>query len=177
MRPSRAGARRSISNNALSDFATAPQWDQDGKPDWVDQIDPPTRTLTAPAAAWHFMSWLISPGYALDKIAPAMVNLGDSGTLAQLYAKLTGDSASNAWSKFQTAIQKLPNGVTSDDPFDALAQPTQMAHWRQLAELVGRILPRWSRTRRRPPSGGDRGQYARGNAPVARPHRLQFPPK
>ncbi len=48
-----------------------------------------------------------------------MVTLGDSGTFAQLYANLTGDSASSAWSKFQAAIQALPNGVTSDDPFNA----------------------------------------------------------
>jgi hypothetical protein len=33
--------------------------------------------------------WLMSQGYGLDKIAPAMVALGDSGTLAQLYANLT----------------------------------------------------------------------------------------
>jgi hypothetical protein len=31
----------------------------------------------------------MSQGYGLDKIAPAMVALGDSGTLAQLYANLT----------------------------------------------------------------------------------------
>ena len=29
-----------ISNNALSDFATAPQWAQDGEPDYVNQTDP-----------------------------------------------------------------------------------------------------------------------------------------
>ncbi len=67
-----------------------------------------------------FLSWLMSLGYGLNKIAPEMVTLGDSGTLAQLYANLTSDSASNAWSKFQNAIQNLPNGVTSDDPFNAL---------------------------------------------------------
>jgi hypothetical protein len=46
-----------------------------------------------------------------------MVSLKDSGTFAQLYAKLTSDSDSNAWPKFQAAIKGLPNGVTSDDPF------------------------------------------------------------
>jgi hypothetical protein len=108
-----------VSNNALSDFATAPQWTQDGEPDWVDKVDPTDQDADSTGCGMAFLSWLMSTGYALDKIAPTMVSLGDSGTLAQLYAKLTGDSASNAWSKFQTAIQALPNGVTSDDPFNA----------------------------------------------------------
>jgi len=70
-----------------------------------------------------------------------MVSLGDSGTLAQLYANLTSDSASNAWTNFQNAIQNLPNGVNSDDPFGGLAQPMQMAHLApRTAELVGRVF-------------------------------------
>ncbi len=121
-----------VSNNALSDFATAPQWVQDGEPDWVDKVDPTDQDADSIGCGMAFLSWLMSTGYALDKIAPAMVSLGDSGTLAQLYAKLTGDSASNAWSKFQTAIQALPNGVTSDDPFNAFTAaaagiPAQLA--------------------------------------------------
>jgi len=55
-----------------------------------------------------------------------MVGLGDAGTLAQLYANLASDPASNAWPNLQNAIQALPNGVTSDDPFGA-AQAAQMA--------------------------------------------------
>jgi hypothetical protein len=88
-----------------------------------------------------FISWLISQGYGLEKIAPAMVNLGDGGTLAQLYANLTSDAASNAWPNFQNAIQNLPSGVNSDDPFGGLAQPTQMTHLApRTAELVGRVF-------------------------------------
>jgi hypothetical protein len=55
-----------------------------------------------------------------------MVALGDPGTLAQLYANLTSDPASNAWPKFQSAIQALPNRVTSDDPFGG-AKPVQIS--------------------------------------------------
>ena len=70
-----------------------------------------------------------------------MVNLGDAGTLAQLYATLTSDYAANAFPNFQNAIQNLPNGVTSDDPFGGFANPLQMAHLApQTAELVGRIF-------------------------------------
>lgn len=108
-----------VSNNALADFATAPQWAQDGEPDYVNKTDNTDQNADSTGCGMAFLSWLMSIGYALDKIAPAMVSLGDSGTLTQLYGKLTGDSASNAWSKFQAAIKALPNGVTTDDPFNA----------------------------------------------------------
>ena len=87
--------------------------------DWVDKTEDTDQDGDSIGCGMAFISWLMSTGYALNAIAPAMVSLGDAGTLAQLYAKLTGDSASNAWSKFQTAIKTLPNGVTSDDPFNA----------------------------------------------------------
>jgi hypothetical protein len=108
-----------ISNNALADFATAPVWAQDGMPNWVDQTEDTDQGADSTGCGVAFISWLMSIGFSLDKIAPEMVALGDSGTLAQLYAKLTSDSASNAWSKFQNAIKALPMGVTNDDPFGA----------------------------------------------------------
>jgi hypothetical protein len=109
----------STSNNALSDFATAPQWFQDGMPDFVDKTDPTDQNGDSIGCGMAFLSWLISKSYALNQIAPAMVALGSNGTLAQLYANLASDSASNAWSSFQSAVNALPNGVTSDDPFGA----------------------------------------------------------
>jgi hypothetical protein len=115
-----------ISNNALSDFATAPQWAQDGMPDYVNKTDSTDQNADSTGCGMAFLSWLMSLGYSLDRIAPAMVALGDAGTLARLYANLSSDAASNAWPKFQNAIQSLPNGVTSDDPFGA-SQPAQIA--------------------------------------------------
>jgi hypothetical protein len=106
-----------ISNNALPDFATAPQWAQDGQPDYVDQTDPTDQNADSTGCGMAFLSWLMSKGYTLNQIAPATVAIGSGGTFAQLYANLTSDSASNAWPAFQSAIQALPNGVTSDDPF------------------------------------------------------------
>jgi hypothetical protein len=106
-----------VGNNALSDFATAPTWAQDGMPDFVDKTDPTDQNADSTGCGMAFLSWLLSQGYSLSKIAPAMVALGDSGTLAQLYANLTSSPASNAWSAFQSAIKALPNGVTTDDPF------------------------------------------------------------
>jgi hypothetical protein len=125
-----------IGNNALSDFATAPQWAQDGEPDFVDKTDPTDQNSDSIGCGMAFLSWLMSQGYNLDKIAPAMVALGDSGTLAQLYANLTSDATANAWPKFQSAIQALPNGVTSDDPFGA-GQSAQMASMRSARPPAG----------------------------------------
>ena len=105
------------SNNALSDFATAPTWVQDGMADWVDQTEGTDQDGDSIGCGMAFISWLISQGYALNQIAPAMVGLGAGGTFAQLYASLTSNSSSSAWSNFQAAVQALPNGVTSDDPF------------------------------------------------------------
>jgi hypothetical protein len=116
----------SVSNNALSDFATAPQWAADGMPDFVNQTDSTDQNADSTGCGMAFLSWLMSQGHSLSQMAPAMVALGDAGTLAQLYANLTSDAASNAWPNFQNAIQALPNGVTSDDPFGA-AQAAQIA--------------------------------------------------
>jgi len=130
-----------IGNNALADFSTAPQWVQDGEPDFVNQTDNTDQNADSTGCGMAFLSWMISQGYGLEKIAPAMVNLGDAGTLAQLYANLTSDAAANAWPNFQNALQALPNGVNSDDPFGGLANPLQMAHLApRTAELVGRVF-------------------------------------
>lgn len=130
-----------IGNNALADFATAPQWVADGVPDFVNRTDHTDQGADSTGCGMAFLSWMISQGHGLEKIAPAMVNLGDSGTLAELYAALTGDNASNAWPSFQQAIQNLPGGISNDDPFGGLSKPPQMANLApRTAELVGRIF-------------------------------------
>lgn len=116
-----------IGNNALADFVTAPTWVADGMQDFVDQTDPTDQNADSTGCTMAFLSWLMSQSFSLNQIAPAMVSLGDSGTLAQLYAQLTGDSASNAWSKFQNAVNALPGGVTSDDPFGGAPPNAQLA--------------------------------------------------
>ncbi|HVH88324.1 MAG TPA: hypothetical protein VM912_16510 [Terriglobales bacterium] len=111
-----------VGNNALADFTTAPRWAQDGMPDFVNQTDPTDQNVDSTGCGMAFISWLLAKGYDLGKIAQTMVSLRDSGTLAQLYTKLTSDSASNAWPAFLSAVQGLPNGVTSDDPFAGQTQ-------------------------------------------------------
>jgi hypothetical protein len=113
-----------VSNNALADFASAPAWAQAGMPDYVTRTDPTDQNEISVGCGMAFLSWLQKLGYALDRIAPAMVTLGTSGVLAQLYARLTGDAEKNAMPKFLAAVKALPGGVTSDDPFGALRTRT-----------------------------------------------------
>jgi hypothetical protein len=110
-----------VGSNALTDFATAPQWAQDGMPDWVDQTEQTDQDPDSTGCGMAFLSWLMSQGHSLGEVARTMVSLGDSGTLAALYSQLTGEAASDAWPNFSSAVRALPGGVTSDDPFDALS--------------------------------------------------------
>ncbi len=129
-----------VSNNALSDFATAPTWYQDGMPNYVDQTDPTDRNADSTGCGMAFISWLMSQGHSLNDVAQGLAALTDSGTLAQLYANLASDSASNAWPKFQSAIQNVAP-ITTDDPFGAMTHPAQLAHvapW--VAELAGKVF-------------------------------------
>ena len=129
-----------IGSNALSDFATAPYWAQDGMPDYVNQTDPTDQNGDSTGCGLAFLSWMMSQGHSLSAIAQAMTQLGDNGTLAQLYAALTADAASNAWPQFLAAAQALPQ-IANDDPFGGGAQPAQLAHlapW--TVELAGKVF-------------------------------------
>lgn len=129
------------SKNALADFATAPQWFNDGMQDFVNKTDPTDQNADSTGCGMAFISWLLSEGHGLSQIAPAMVNLGDGGTFAQLYGNLTGDDPANAWPDFQNAVNSLPGGVTNDDPFNGMSQAAQITHVSpRSAELVGRIF-------------------------------------
>jgi hypothetical protein len=112
-----------VSNNAMSDFATAPTWENDGASDFVNFTDPTDQNPDSTGCGMAFLSWLQSLGYALPQIAQAMVKLGDGGTLAGVYQALTGIAAVNAWTNFIAAVEALPFGVTSDDPFAEVAPP------------------------------------------------------
>jgi hypothetical protein len=130
-----------ISNNALADFATGPQWYMDGMPDYVDQTDPTDQNADSTGCGMVFISWLMSQGYSLATIAQTMVSFEEAGTFAQVYATLTGDSPANAYPNFIAAVQQLPNGVTTDDPFGGAIQPAQLAHlapW--TVEMAGKVF-------------------------------------
>ncbi|MVU83240.1 hypothetical protein GPX89_39135 [Nocardia sp. ET3-3] len=116
-----------VSDNALGDFATAPIWQAAGAPDFVNITDPTDRNPISTGCGMAFLSWLLSLGHSLNEAARAMVTLGDTGTLAQLYAELTGNPATAAWDTFCTAVHALPTKITTDDPFTALPMPAQLA--------------------------------------------------
>ena len=105
------------SNNALADFATAPQWAANGMANFVDTVDPTDQNADSTGCGMAFISWLKSGGHGLDQIARAMAAAGEGGTLARLYATLTAEPAAGAWPKFQAAAKALARGVTTDDPF------------------------------------------------------------
>jgi hypothetical protein len=130
-----------IGNNALADFATAPTWFQDGMKDYVDHTDPTDQNADSTGCTMAFLSWLMSQGHDLSQIARGMVSLGDGGTLAQLYANLTGSVASAAWPAFQAAVQALPGGVTGDDPFGGGPGPAHLAHLApETVALAGKLF-------------------------------------
>lgn len=110
-----------VSNNALADFATAPAWAADGMPNYVDKTDNTDQNADSTGCGMAFISWMLSQAYTLSTIAQALVAAGAGGTLAQMYADVTSDSASNAWPKFSAAVNALSGGVTSDDPFGSQA--------------------------------------------------------
>ena len=105
-----------IGNNALSDFATAPTWAQQGMPDYVNRTDNTDQNPVSTGCGMAFISWLNSQGLGLGQVAPEMVALGTGVTFAQLYAALVSTPAANAWSTFLAAAQALPQ-IVNDDPF------------------------------------------------------------
>ncbi len=109
-----------VSNNALADFATAPQWAADGYANFVDSTEATDQDPDANGCGLAFISWLASQGFTVPQVAQAMVALGDNGTLANLYKKVTGSTAA-PWPLFLSAARALT--ITSDDPFGALNKP------------------------------------------------------
>ena len=69
---------------ALSDlpFEGAKDWAQNGMPDFVNQTDPTDQNPDSTGCGMAFLSWLLSQGYDLGKIAQNLVSLGESGPLA-----------------------------------------------------------------------------------------------
>jgi hypothetical protein len=128
------------SNNALADFATAPFWASNGMPDFVNRTDPTDQNAISTGCGMAFLSWLISSGNPLGAIAPAMVALGDSGTMAQLYSRLTSRPTAEAWPAFQAAIAALSGGVTSDDPFGGDAAPAHSSLTPAMVSLAGDVF-------------------------------------
>jgi hypothetical protein len=109
-----------VSSNALADFATAPGWARDGMQNWIDRTEQTDTGFDSIGCGVAFISWLRHKGSSLSAIATAMVGLGNAGTFAQLYHALGLGDPTQAWPTFHAAVQALPGGVTSDDPFGGI---------------------------------------------------------
>lgn len=140
-----------VSKNALGDFASAPAWAKAGMPDYVTRTDQTDQNDTSTGCGMAFLSWLQKLGHPLSEIAPAMVALGTAGVLAQLYARLTGDAATNAYPKFLAAAKALPTFI-SDDPFGTQfgAHPAAMILTARKAKAPAKRATK-SAARRTPP--------------------------
>jgi hypothetical protein len=126
-----------VAGNVLTDFASANiflGFSTVFGLNFVDVTDHTDRNQCSYGCGMAFLSWLQSKttgglGIPLIKIAPAMVKLADAGTLADLYAVLTGKPKASAWPDFQAAIKAaggaagLINKKLYDDPFNALGSP------------------------------------------------------
>ena len=98
-----------VSGNALSDFATAPMWFQDGAANFVDTVDPTDRDPDSTGCGMAFISYLLSKGMTLSAISQKLVALGDAGTLALI-------NPAYQWADFMAAVQFI-GSVQDDDPF------------------------------------------------------------
>jgi hypothetical protein len=105
-----------IGFNALSDFATGPQWVSDGMPDFVNRTDPPGQKRGQHRMRNASLSWLTSRGHGLDAIAWATVSLAD---LERWRKSMPASPQVRRRERgcHSMAIRALPNGVVHNDPF------------------------------------------------------------
>lgn len=99
---------------ALAGFATGPDWQAAGRPNWIDATDPTDRHGDSTGCGVVYLYWMVSLGKSPADIAKAGC---PDGTLASNYAALIGKNT--AWQDFSAAVAALPDGVDSDDPWHA----------------------------------------------------------
>lgn len=112
----------SIEPGVLDAFASAPVWQQDGYPNYVDVTENTDQDYDSIGCGMAFVSWMIhEKGLTLAQISQRTVGLGDGATFASVYNSLTGSSGS-PWNTFLAAAKSL-GAINNDDPF-ANVSPT-----------------------------------------------------
>ena len=101
---------------ALAAFATGPDWDRAGRPNWIDATEPTDQDAVSTGCGIVYLYWMMSKGYTAAKITQAGC---PDGSLTSNYEALTGKST--AWTDFSAAVAALSHGVTSDNPWGAAA--------------------------------------------------------
>ena len=99
----------------LAGYATGPDWDRAGRPNWIDATESTDRDAVSTGCGVVYLYWMMSQGHTPAQITQAGC---PDGSLASNYHALTGRSS--AWSDFIAAVRALPHGVDSDDPWRAL---------------------------------------------------------
>jgi hypothetical protein len=102
------------SGNALAPYASAPSWDQAGRPNWIDQIEYTDRDYASTGCGVLYLWWMLSRGHS-----PAQITQAGGATLADNFATLTPPQpASQAWTYFSAAFSKFPIGtINTDNPW------------------------------------------------------------
>jgi hypothetical protein len=99
---------------ALAAFATGPDWDRAGRPNWIDATEPTDGDAVSTGCGIVYLYWMMSKGNSPAKITQAGC---PDGSLASNYKALTGKDT--AWRDFSAAVAALHGGITSDDPWGA----------------------------------------------------------
>lgn len=103
-------------NGALAGFASAPTWDQSGRPDWLDSDEGTDQDYISIGCGMVYLSWMMAMGFSPAQIAQA----GEpSGTLASNYQALT--QKTTAWADMTAALAALGQPIANDDPFGGIA--------------------------------------------------------
>jgi hypothetical protein len=101
---------------ALAAFATAPAWDQAGRPNWIDQTESTDQDDIATGCGVVYLSWMISLGQSLAQLVQA-----GGATFADNYQALTGKTT--AWADLTAALAGVT--ISDDDPFAGAAPQPQ----------------------------------------------------
>jgi hypothetical protein len=99
-------------DGALAEYATAPQWEAAGRPNWIDATEPTDQDGISIGCGMVYLYWMLSKGLTPPLITQAGC---PDGTLASNYAGLTGRTS--AWADFSAALAGLAGSILSDDPW------------------------------------------------------------
>jgi hypothetical protein len=100
-------------DGALGGFATGPEWDQAGRPNWIDATSPTDQDAVSTGCGVVYLYWMRSRGFTTAQITQAAC---PDGTLASNYQALV--RSGNAWSDFGAALAGI-RMIETDNPWPA----------------------------------------------------------
>ena len=109
---SRFCAEHETPAGTMNAFATAPAWDQAGRPDWIDRTEQTDQDSVSIGCGMVYLYWMRSLGFSISQIVQ-----GSSATFSANYQALTGRTT--AYRDLLAALSSVT--ITSDNPFGGLA--------------------------------------------------------